>query len=293
MFHEVLRVRVAALAVAASLLVPASVWADAHEGGVTADTVMATVGEVEITLGHVIAAAATLSQEQLQQTPPDQILPGLLQRLIQQEAVAQAAEEVPLLTEFQLANERRSLIAAQVVQNIAGTVTVTDEDLQAAYDAQYGDFEPQQEFNASHILVETEEEALAIIEELNGGADFAAMAREYSTGPSGPGGGNLNWFGLGRMVPPFEAAVVELEVGEISGPVQTNFGWHVIRLNDSRIPNVPTLEEVRGTLENDLRREKFNAAILGIIDAAVVEEMPIEGFDPMVLFDGSILGGDE
>ena len=76
-----------------------------------------------------------------------------------------------------------------------------------------------------------DDEAKAIVEELKGGADFAATAREKSTGPSGPGGGSLGWFGAGAMVPEFETAVAAMEAGDISDPVQTQFGWHVIKLN--------------------------------------------------------------
>ena len=117
-------------------------------------------------------------------------------------------------------------------------------------------------FNASYAQVEeteveTEEEALEIKADLDGGADFATLAREKSTGPSGPGGGDLGWFGMGQMVPAFEAATISLEKGEISGPVQTQFGWHIIQLNDTRATQAPSLEELRPEITASLQREEI------------------------------------
>lgn len=257
----------------------------------SADTVVARVGDTEITLGHMAALYASLPAEQ-RQLPPEMLWDGVLERLVQQEAVAQAAGTPSPFMELQLENERRSLLASSHVEKLAEGVEVTDEEIQAAYDARFAGFEPEKEYNASHILVETEEEAAALIEELNGGADFAELAREHSTGPSGPGGGELGWFGLGRMVPEFEAAVVGLEVGEVSAPVQTQFGWHVVKLNDSRVPEAPALDEVRGELEQELWREELNAAITAVIDEAEIERLDVSGIDRNLLVAPEITGDD-
>ena len=168
-------------------------------------------------------------------------------------------------------------------------LAVTDEDLQAAYDAQFANVDPQEEYNASHILVETEEEALAVKEEIDGGAEFAAVAREKSTGPSGPNGGELGWFGTGMMVPDFEAAVIALEVGEGSAPVQTQFGWHVITLNDARKQAVPTLDEVREELLAALRNEAARGIITSAPDGQDVVIPEIEGLDPAILTQRALL----
>ena len=103
-----------------------------------------------------------------------------------------------------LENEKRSLLAADVLEDIASGA-MSDDAVQAAYDAKYSDWTGGDEFQASHILVETEEEAKAIKADLDNGADFAAMAKEKSTGPSGPNGGSLGWFGMGAMVPEFRS----------------------------------------------------------------------------------------
>lgn len=228
----------------------------------SADTVMATVNGEEITLGHMIAARATLP-EQYNDAPADQLFAGILQQLIQQTALAQSVESLPGLVALTLENEERSLKAAAAVEE-AMQDAVSEEDLQSLYEERYSNFEAQEEFNASHILVETEEEALAVKEALDGGVNFAAHAREKSTGPSGPNGGELGWFGTGMMVPSFEAAVIALEVDEVSAPVETQFGWHVIKLNEVRRTEAPTFESV----EAELSAELNNAAARDIINSA-------------------------
>jgi parvulin-like peptidyl-prolyl isomerase len=155
--------------------------------------------------------------EQYQQLPPEVLFDGVLEQLINQEILAQQDEAVARAIELRLDNERRALQANEVITDFAATA-VTEEAIQAAYDEAVAGAEAEQEFNAAHILVETEDEALALIEELNGGADFAALAQEHSTGPSGPNGGSLGWFGLGMMVPPFEAAVLRTGTRRRFGP---------------------------------------------------------------------------
>lgn len=287
MFQRVLNPLAVVVGFGLGTVVAFPAWAASH-AEVSLGTVLARVGETEITLGHVIAATSALSPEQ-QQLPPEQLFDGLLRRLIQQEAVAQAADAIDPLNQLQLENERRSLIASQVVEGIAASIAPTEEQIQSAYDRRFADFTPDREFNASHILVETEEEALAIIAELNSGAEFATVAREKSTGPSGPNGGNLGWFGPGRMVPSFEAAVTGLELGAVSAPVETQFGWHVITLNDSRIPEIPTLQELQPQLAEEVTRTLFNAELSALIEQAPVEQVTVEGIDPMLLLDPSPL----
>ena len=255
---------------------------------VSGSTVVAKVGGTEITIGHMIAMTATLPDNQ-RQLPPDVIFDGVLERLIQQEAISRTQPDLSKLAALQLDNERRSLVASEIVNELARQVEVKPEDIQMAYDRRFADFSPAQEFNASHILVETEEEASALIEELNGGAEFAELAKTRSTGPSGPSGGALGWFGPGAMVPPFEAAVVELEKGQVSPPVQTRFGWHVIILNDTRLPEVPTVESMTAELEAEVWREQLQSRIAVMVDSAGVERSDITGISPDILGDFSLV----
>ncbi|NUH66891.1 peptidylprolyl isomerase [Sulfitobacter sp. S0837] len=265
------------LALAAAVALPVAAQ---DEPGV--DTVVATVNDTEITLGHMIVARATLPQ-QYQQLPDEVLFKGILDQLVQQTALADSfSGELPPRVTLSIENETRSLTAGEAVEGIMAQ-EVSEEDLKAAYDAQYAEAEPSQEFNASHILVETEEEAKAIKEELDGGADFAEVAREKSTGPSGPGGGSLGWFGPGMMVPEFEEAVASMEVDGISDPIETQFGWHVIKLNETRTSEAPELDEVREELETQIRQTKVQEAIEDLTEKADVDRSAAEGIDPTVL----------
>lgn len=265
------------LALAAVVALPVAAQ---DEPGV--DTVVATVNDTEITLGHMLVARATLPQ-QYQQLPDDVLFQGILDQLVQQTALADSfTGELPPRVTLSIENETRSLTAGEAIEGVMAE-DVSDEELQAAYDAQYKDAEPEQEFNASHILVETKEEADAIKVELDGGADFAEVAKEKSTGPSGPGGGSLGWFGPGMMVPEFEEAVAGMEAGGVSEPVETQFGWHVIKLNETRTGEAPALEDVREELETQVRQTKVQTAIESLTEAAKVDRSAAEGIDPTVL----------
>jgi peptidyl-prolyl cis-trans isomerase C len=265
------------LALAAAVALPVAAQ---DEPGV--DTVVATVNDTEITLGHMMVARATLPQ-QYQQLPDEVLFKGILDQLVQQTALADSfTGELPPRVTLSIENETRSLTAGEAVEGIMAEA-VSEEELQAAYDAQYKDAEPGQEFNASHILVETEEEAKSIKEEIDGGADFAEVAREKSTGPSGPGGGSLGWFGPGMMVPEFEEAVAGMEAGAVSDPVETQFGWHVIKLNETRTTDAPELADVREELETQVRQTKVQEAIEGLTEEADVDRSGAEGIDPSIL----------
>ncbi|WP_412564912.1 peptidylprolyl isomerase [Thalassobius sp. MITS945101] len=265
-----------AAALSLTLMLPAQA-----EDAPGVDTVLATVDGVEITLGHVIQTRQTLPP-QYQQLPADVLFPGILDQLIQQSVLSASVEGEPKSVALAVENQRRSLMANLAIDAILATA-VTNEKLQAEYDAAYGNVEAGQEYNAAHILVETEEKAKELVAEARGGADFAELAKAHSTGPSGPNGGSLGWFGAGMMVPPFEAATFALEVGAISEPVQTQFGWHVIKLNETRAIAAPSLDEVRGELEATVQQKAVEAQVLAMTAAANVDRSGAEGIDPAVL----------
>lgn len=238
----------------------------------TPDTVIATVNGNDITLGHMLVIRARLP-EQYNTLPDNVLFDGILDQLVRQELASQEATELTGINAFILENERRALLASQMTAGVAREA-VTEENLRATYDSLYSDF-AETEYNASHILVETQEEAHAIVEDLGGGADFATLARERSTGPSGPNGGSLGWFGEGMMVPAFEEAVLALSVGEVSEPVETQFGWHVVVLNDKRTQSAPPFEELRGELVTTVQEEAYEDYIAGLRqDADIVMPKP-------------------
>ncbi|MFT5060540.1 MAG: peptidyl-prolyl cis-trans isomerase C, partial [Polaromonas sp.] len=267
--------RLSALALCASLATPVLAQ--------DANSVLATVGGVDITLGHLIVATENLP-DQYQELPDEVLFTGILDQLIQQQALSLSlGDELSTRAKLGLANEMRAYRANIVLQG-AGDAAATDEAIQASYDEAIGNADAQLEYDAAHILVETEEEALALITQLEGGADFAELAQEFSTGPSGPNGGALGWFGAGRMVPEFEAAVITLEVGGVSAPVQTQFGWHVVKLNETRELEALSLDEVREELSNGLREAAVQEAMIALTESVEVERPEID-IDPTMIRD--------
>lgn len=278
--------RVFATAFAACMVMPMA--ALAQDDAPSADTVLATVNGVDVTLGQVIVAKTRLPQ-QFQALENDVLFPGLVDQLVQQTLLADSVEGLTTANRILLETEERSLLSAQAVDAVLAE-GVTEEAIQATYDEAFGEAGGGPEYNASHILVETEDEALALIDELEAGADFAELARENSTGPSAPSGGNLGWFGPGRMVPAFEEAVVGLDVGAVSAPVQTQFGWHVIILNETRQAAAPTLEEVRAQIEQRVQQQVVDGHIAGLREGAEIDQVDLSNFDPAIINDLSIIG---
>lgn len=253
-----------------------------------AGTVVATVNGTEITLGHMLMVRAGLP-EQYQQLPPDVLWDGIMNQLVQQEVLSQADEAVETdRVRLALENERRALLASEALATLA-KVPVSDVALQEAYDARYSAAVMGPEFNASHILVETEEEAVALVTELAAGADFAELAKEKSTGPSGPNGGELGWFGAGMMVAPFQEAVEGMIAGAVSAPVQTQFGWHVIQLNETRQKDAPALDEVREDLTGEVQQKMVEKLIAALTDAATVTQINKEDIDSALLQNFDLL----
>ena len=253
----------------------------------TADTVVATVNGTEITVGHMIMVRDGLP-EQYRELPNDVLFDGILEQLVQQTVLSQSYDGSDYAIRLRTENEERRLRAGQAIDRAVASA-VTDEALQSLYQERFADFEPAREFNASHILVETREKAQDLIAELNSGADFAQLARDNSTGPSGPNGGQLGWFGAGMMVPPFEAAVMALEVGAVSEPVQTQFGWHVITLNETRLKDAPAMDEVRDTLVGELQEAAVEAEIQRLSDQAQIQRPDISAIDRNIISDTALV----
>lgn len=253
-----------------------------------ASTVVARVNGEEITLGHMIALRARLPQ-QFQQLPDETLFQGILDQLVEQAAIAQAgADEIGLETQLHLENALNEIRANSLLMR-AAEEALTEEEVQAAYQESYADAEPAVEYNAAHILVETEEAARDLIAEIEGGADFAELAQEHSMDPgSGAQGGALGWFGAGMMVEPFQEAVEALEPGALSAPVETQFGWHVIRLNETRDAEAPSLEEVREEIEQEIRQQAVLDHIDRVREGAEIE-LSAEGIDPALLRDQTLL----
>jgi peptidyl-prolyl cis-trans isomerase C len=146
--------------------------------------------------------------------------------------------------------------------------------VRAAYEARQDEFTTGAQVCARHILVETVEDAESVLAELDGGADFADLAAERSTGPSGPDGGDLGCFERGMMVAPFEEAAFAADAGEVVGPVETQFGQHVILVEEVREGGVQAFEDVEEALRGQLLSEATQADVDALVEAADVETFP-------------------
>lgn len=191
----------------------------------------------------------------------DEEYDGLLQELVEFRLLTRAAEAQGLSDQQELAAQleiyRLQTLSRVMASSYLEENPATEAELQSAYQQSLPQLSGQQ-FKARHILVDEEDEARAIIEELQQGADFQELARTRSTGPSGPNGGDLGWFTPDSMVAPFADAASSMEVGTFSvEPVETRFGWHVILLEDSADQQPPGLDAVRDEITSLVEQEKI------------------------------------
>ncbi|MCW5723255.1 MAG: peptidylprolyl isomerase [Devosia sp.] len=242
---------------------------------ITPETVIATVGGEAITEADLSFAAEDMAQD-LAQMPSEERRPFLLRVLIDMKVMAGAAkdagmDQTPLFAQRLKYLEERALRRAYFADAIAAAVT--EEAVRADYDAFAAQFVPQDEIRASHILVPEEAEANAIKAELDGGADFATIAREKSIDPgSGANGGDLGFFGKGMMVPPFEEAAFALaNPGDVSAPVQSQFGWHIIKLAEKRQSQPPAFEQVAGQLQQQALMRSFNEKVEDLMSGVTID----------------------
>ena len=253
---------------------------------VTEKTVLVSVNGENITVGNIISFQSRLS-DQYQSMEDSVLFDGILKQLIQQTILSQKVNIHSDRIKYALENQTRAFLSTELVGNLSET-EVIESEIESLYVKFSTDIERKKEYNASHILVETETEAEELLRRLKNGADFSELAKTYSTGPSGAQGGNLGWFGQGAMVPTFENAVIKLKIDELSVPVQTQFGWHLIKLNDVRKTPVPTIEEVRKELITEIKKKKIDFEMSKIIDSADVIYSDLE-IDPKIIREVSML----
>ena len=223
----------------------------------SADTVVVTVNGTPITLAELIAVRQSLP-EQYQQLPDEILLGALAQQLADQQMLADSAVakglENAANVQLALKNQRRATLADAYMTD-ALIASITDDAVAAAYKERYENAEPVVEVRASHILVEEEAKAQDLKKQLDEGADFAALAAEHGTDGTKTRGGDLGWFVHEQMVPEFADAAFALEPGTISDPVQSPFGWHLIKVVEKRNRPAPPLDAVRDDLVGELSQE--------------------------------------
>jgi len=229
-----------------------------------ADKILATVGNISITENDVNEFLAGLGQRGQAYNNPEgrravlnQIIGNKLLLLDAQRNLYEAEPEFKAL----LARLKNDLLTNYATEKLFATVTVSDAEARKYYDENKASLAGGETVNASHILVDSEEKALAIYEEIKAGKSFEDAAKEYSSCPSKENGGNLGDFGRGQMVPEFDKAVFEMQVGEITAaPVKTQFGYHLIKLNSKGEAKAPEYEEIAAEIKNALLGEKRHSA---------------------------------
>lgn len=226
----------------------------------TADPVVATVGGVEI-LKSEIDLAVTGLDPQLANLPDAQKRVAALSSVIDIKLLAADASKEGLQDDAAF-KQRISYLTDRELHNAYFKKHVVDavtpDEVKARYEAEIAKIEPQDEVRARHILVKTEDEAKAVIADLDGGKDFVELAKEKSTDPNKSEGGDLGFFGKGRMVPEFEAVAFTLEPGTYTKePVKTQFGFHVIKVEEKRKQQPPALEQVEGQVRQIVMRDKY------------------------------------
>lgn len=245
----------------------------AQQSTIDPDAIIATVGEATITESDLAFAAEDLAQE-LSNVPTAERRSFLTTVLIDMKVMAGAAR-AENLQESEIFHRRqkylvdRSLRRAYFAEKI--TAAVTPEAVDAAYQELVAGFAPQEEIRARHILVTDESDAKMIKAEIDAGKPFEIAAMENSIDGSSQNGGDLGYFGRGQMVPPFEQAAFGLEVGGVSAPVQSQFGWHIIKLEDRRQSAPPPFAQVAQQLQQQVLFQIFDETVKQLKSEVVIE----------------------
>lgn len=216
---------------------------------------------------------------QAQQFQGEQGRERLLNELIAQELFYQDALENGLDTQEQylvaVEEMKNSLLKQYALNQLLSNISVNDEELKEYYNINKELFNPGKRATASHILVDSEERANEIIKEIKDGKPFEDAARDYSTCPSAQNGGSLGEFGPGSMVPEFEQATFELDVDQISEPVKTQFGYHIIKLKDKKDGVAPAFEEVADRVHQNYLTKKREEIYISKVDT-LKKKYPVE-----------------
>ncbi len=244
------------------------------------DVVVARIDGETIHLSDLIEAYGQLPP-QAQQMGLETVYPFLLDRVIDERLLSAAAIKAVAPDDPEVQEQMdqlRERVTMQVYFTRVLEERVTEKRIREGYDQFLKDNPPTEELHARHILLETEERAKEVLVEIQGGKDFAEAAKEHSTGPSGPNGGDLGYFGAEAMVKPFADAAFAMQAGEISSqPVQTEFGWHLIKVEDRRESPPPAFEEMRDQISQQLTQSAATEILDGLRGAATIEKFDMQG----------------
>jgi peptidyl-prolyl cis-trans isomerase C len=239
------------------------------------DPVVARVNGVDIRESDIGFAGEEIGGN-MPSIPPEQKRDYLINYLVDVVVLSQAAEKQKLddrpNVKHRLAFDRNRLLMEMLLQD-AGKSALSDAAEHQVYDDAIKQVKSEQEVHARHILVPTEDEAKAILAQLKGGADFAALAKEKSKDPGAAEGGDLGYFTKDQMVPEFAEVAFKLDKGQLSDPVKTQFGWHIIKVEDKRIKPTPTFEQVKPQIENYVAHRAQAELVENLRKSATVERL--------------------
>lgn len=224
--------------------------------------ILAIVNGVQISEHHLDEAIAKYPADRRQYLETPVGREQLLEQMISFELMYNYGKELGVDTSEEYLNQvekaKKDLLTQVVIGNEISKVEVTDEEAEKYYNDNKENFKDMEQVQAKHILVETEDEAKEIAKKIADGLSFEEAAQNHSSCPSSQNGGDLGFFTRGRMVPEFEEAAFKLELGEVSAPVQTQFGFHLIKVEDKKEERVKPLEEVKEMIKHNLLQEKQN-----------------------------------
>ena len=230
--------------------------------------VVATVGSETITLKEVderIAKMPPYYQNMLKDRKKELVEDLMLEKLFYNEAKKRGLQNNKEVKELLAEAQKKIMISKFIKDEVEDKAAVTDKEVQDYYDSHKEEFSIPERWKASHILVKTEEEAKAALDELSKGKSFEELAKEKSQDASAKKGGDLGYFAKGQMVPEFEEAVTKLEVGQTSGIIKTQFGYHIIMLTEKKAPETQQFKDVQAKIKNELtmkkRREVFDKLV--------------------------------
>ncbi len=270
----------AALLATALLAAPLTVTAQIQPFAPGGDPVVARVDGAEIRFSDVAEAAQRLP-EQFRSMPPQILFPLLIDQMISEAVVTQAARKAGLQDTPEVRRQMARIEDQVIQQALIGreiAEKVTEQSLRARYQREIADQPAEAEVRARHILVQTESEARAIIATLAGGADFAATAREKSRGPGAAEGGDLGFFKKEDMPEALAEAAFALQPGQIApNPVRTQFGWHVVKVEERREQPRPSFEEAEAGLRRAASEEVAEALVQRLRGQARVERFGLDG----------------
>jgi peptidyl-prolyl cis-trans isomerase C len=237
--------------------------------------VLATINGQAVTEADVTMALRDMAQ-QFERIPAENQKAAALEALIEIRLLAAKAraDGIDQTDEFKLQQQfLMDRVLHQSIIDSAVASKITDDDIKKRYDEEVAGRPVENEYKARHILVKTEDEAKALVTELDGGAKFEELAAKHTTDPSGKEtGGDLGYFGSGMMVPEFEKAAFALELGAYTKtPVKTQFGFHIIKLDEKRAKAAPPLEQVKDQVKTILLRDRYEALLETLRGAAKVE----------------------